>query len=182
MISGLGTYSLEAGIIYFKSLLRSSLLYAAETYYNLTEKEIRLIESKEEECLRNIIETGCKSPSALLYLEFGILPARFQIKIMMLNFLHYLLNQREDSLLSRFFEAQLNNPTKGDWINNIRKILKLLNIQISFKEIKSLKITDFMRMVKNNTKEVAFKYLLSKIKSKGKEIDYVKSIYCQTEY
>ena len=36
MISGLGTYSLEAGIIYFKSLLRSSLLYAAETYYNLT--------------------------------------------------------------------------------------------------------------------------------------------------
>ena len=152
MISGLGTYTLEAGIIYFKSLLRSSLLYAAETYYNLTEKEIRLIESKEEECLRKIIENGCKSPSALLYLQFGVLPTRFQIQIMMLNFLHYLLNQKEDSLLSRLFEAQLNIPTKGDWINNIRKILKLLNMQISFKEIKSLKITDFMRIVKNNSK------------------------------
>ena len=50
MISGLGTYSLESGSIYVKSLLRSSLLYAAETYYNITEKELRLIESKEEEC------------------------------------------------------------------------------------------------------------------------------------
>ena len=50
MISGLGTYSVESGSIYFKSLLRSSLLYAAETYYNITEMELRLIESKEEEC------------------------------------------------------------------------------------------------------------------------------------
>ena len=32
MISGLGTYSVESGSIYVKSLLRSSLLYAAETY------------------------------------------------------------------------------------------------------------------------------------------------------
>ena len=32
MISGLGTYSVESGIIYLKSLLRSSLLYASETY------------------------------------------------------------------------------------------------------------------------------------------------------
>ena len=47
MISGLGTYLVESGLIYFKSLLRSSLLYAAETYYDLTEKELRLIESRE---------------------------------------------------------------------------------------------------------------------------------------
>ena len=32
MIFGLGTYTVESGTIYFKSLLRSSLLYAAETY------------------------------------------------------------------------------------------------------------------------------------------------------
>ena len=68
MICGLGTYTVESGIIYFKSLLRSSLLYAAETYYNMTEQELRLIETKEEECLRKIIETGCKSPAAILYL------------------------------------------------------------------------------------------------------------------
>ena len=35
MISGLGTFSVESSSIYFKSLLRSRLLYAAETYYNI---------------------------------------------------------------------------------------------------------------------------------------------------
>ena len=179
MICGLGTYTVESGIIYFKSLLRSSLLYAAETYYNMTEQELRLIETKEEECLRKIIETGCKSPAAILYLEFGVWPARFQIRIMMLNFLHYILNQEKGSLLHRFFEAQLNNPTKGDWITHITYILKLLKIDSTFEEIRCMKIKYFMEIVCKKTEEVSFLYLLGKIKSKGKEIDYGKELKCQ---
>ena len=97
----------------------------------------------------------------------------------MLNFLHYILNQNKDSLLFRFFEAQLNNPTRGEWINNVRKILKLPNFNESFEEIKSMKMNYFMRIVKNHAKEAAFKYLLSKIKSKGKEIDYGRELKCQ---
>jgi hypothetical protein len=180
MILGLGTYTVESGNIYFKSLLRSSLLYAAETYYNITEKEFRLIETKEEECLRKIIETGCKSPAAILYLEFGLWPARFQIYIMMLNFLHYILNQEKDSLLYRFYEAQLNNPIRGDWITNIKLIMKKLDIQSSFLEIKSMKIQHFMNIVSKKTKHYAFQYLLEKIKSKGKEIEYGSELKCQT--
>ena len=40
------------------SLLRSSILYAAETYYNLTERNLRMIEMIEEECLQKIPHTG----------------------------------------------------------------------------------------------------------------------------
>ena len=68
MIQGLGTYTVESGIIYFKSLLRSSLLYAAETYYNITKQELRLIETKEEECLRKIIETGCNEKTVKAFM------------------------------------------------------------------------------------------------------------------
>ena len=138
-----------------------------------------MIESKEEECLRKIINTGSKSPAAILYLEFGVWPARFQINVMMMNFLHYILNQKSESLISRFFEAQLNNPIKGDWISNIRKVLKLLNINQSFEDIQSMKINKFMNIVKTSTKEVSFKYLLSKVKSKGKEINYGSELKCQ---
>lgn len=44
LIKDLGKYTIESGIIYFKSLLRGSILYAAEAMVNITEKEIRLIE------------------------------------------------------------------------------------------------------------------------------------------
>ena len=42
----------------------------------------------------------------------------------------------------------------------------------SFEDVKIRKNIYFMRMGKNSTNEIAFKYVLSKVKSKGKEIDY----------
>ena len=74
------------------------------------------------------------------YLEFCVWPARFQIHVMMLNFLHYILNQKPYSQIFRFFEAQLNNPIRGDWLSNIRKILKVFNMNQSFEEIKAMKL------------------------------------------
>ena len=69
------------------SLLRGSILYAAEKYYNLSEKELRKIESIEEDCLRQLLRTGRHCPTALLYLETGWTPTRFQIQTMKLKFL-----------------------------------------------------------------------------------------------
>ena len=42
LIKNLGKYTIESGIIYFKSLLRGSLLYAAEAMINLKDKDIKL--------------------------------------------------------------------------------------------------------------------------------------------
>ena len=48
-IKGLGKYTLEGGMIYINSLLHSSILFAAETMYNIKEAEFRLIERIEED-------------------------------------------------------------------------------------------------------------------------------------
>ena len=122
MIKGLKTYTVQNGLIYLNSLLRSSILYGGETYYNLTERQLRMIEIIEEDCLVKILNTGSKVQTSLLYLETGQLPARFQIDIMMLNFLKYILHQDKNSLMSRFFLAQCLHPTRGDWVSNVKKI------------------------------------------------------------
>ena len=48
MTRALGSHTLESGLIFFNSLLRASLLYAFETYVNLSEREYLLVESVEE--------------------------------------------------------------------------------------------------------------------------------------
>ena len=50
---------------------------------------------------------------------------------------------------------------------------------MSFEEIKILKVTHFMNIVKKKYEELAFKYLLRKIKSKGKYIDFGSELRCQ---
>ena len=51
MIKGLETHTIQNGLNYLNFLLRSSILYRAETYYKLTERNLRVIEIPEEEYL-----------------------------------------------------------------------------------------------------------------------------------
>ena len=180
MIKGLETYTVRSGIIYLNSLLRSSILYAAETYYNLSERNLRMLEIIEEDCLRKLLETGSECPIALLYLETGQLPARFHYQIMMLNFLKYILQQDLNSLISKFFRAQNEHPTNSDWVSNVKKILLSIKLYMTFEDIKFMKMNQFKKIVENKVRKAAFTYFLAKIKSKGKEMIYGSSLQCQT--
>ena len=112
MIKGLETYTIKNGLIYLNSLLRSSILYAGETYYNLAERQLRMIEKMEEACLVKILDIGSKGQTVLLYLETGQLPVRFQIDIMMLDFLKYLLHQEKSCLIKNSFGPNICIPQK----------------------------------------------------------------------
>ena len=82
-----------------------------------------------------------KTPLETLYLETGCVPIRFILKSRRLNFLHYILSDREDSLLSNVFRAQCDNPVKGDWV---KKDLEDLEINLSFEEHVNEKAFDYL--------------------------------------
>ena len=86
----LGKYTVECGIIYSNSLLRSSILFAAETMYNVKETEYRQLEGIEEDMMRKLIKTGRGCPILQLYLESGHLPARYYIKRIKFVFYRYI--------------------------------------------------------------------------------------------
>ena len=54
-------YFFESSIILMNSMLRGTILYASDTYYNLKENEIRQIEQIEEVYMRKVLKTskGC---------------------------------------------------------------------------------------------------------------------------
>ena len=87
LVKDLGKYTIECGIIYLNSLLRSSILYAAEAMYDIKEKEFRQLEMIEEDLLRKILKTGKGCPIFMLYCEAGQIPARIAIKRMKIVFL-----------------------------------------------------------------------------------------------
>ena len=172
LIKHLGPYTFEAAIIYIKSLLRTSILYGAETMFNLTEKELRVLESIEESVLQEVFQTKRSCSRHLLYLESGMIPARYQIHRQMMNFLQYLLLQPDTSILNRVFRAQKQNPTRGDWVQNVTKLLSEYNINITLSEIKSKKPSLFKSMVKRKVHAKAFEDLIKK-KNDGQKGCYI---------
>jgi hypothetical protein len=165
-------YYFECGILFLHVMLRSTILYGCESYYNLKEAEVRQLEMIEEGFLRKLFKTSRGCPLAQLYLESGLIPARFQIKHTKLLFLKYILNEKPDSLLHRFLNIQIENPTKGDWATSCWKDLKELKIELSIEEIKQISSSSFVKILKHSIKNSAFEYLIGKRGSKGHEISY----------
>ena len=132
----LGKYYFECGVFLMKCLLRRSILYSAETLYNIHECEIREIEKIEEGYLRELVGTGQKCPLSQVYLEVGQYPARFDLYKMQILFYHHIINQDEKSLIYRFLQAQQNSPTIGDWNSMVKSNMLFINFNITDEQIK----------------------------------------------
>ena len=120
----LGDYYFEAANILRNSLLLSTLLSNSETWYSLTQKEISELEMVDEILLRKIFSAHSKTLKEALYLESGNVPIRFILMARRVNFLHYIMNEEESSLLKSFFNAQVESRVKGDWVNKRKTICR----------------------------------------------------------
>ena len=168
----LNQYYFECGVILLNSILRGTILYAADMYYNLKENEIRQIERIEEQFLRKLIKTTKGCPIKSLYLEIGQTPARFQIIKMRLLYLKYILEQPETSNIRKILEIQMKLPKPGDWVSTCLDDLKYLKLNITFEEIRKISKKRYSVILKEKITEIALNYLLDKRGSKGSEINY----------
>ena len=119
--------------------------------------------------MRGLLNANRMTNNALLYLELGVVPIRYIIKAKILNFLHYILSQKEES---KVFNEQLKTSSKNDWTEPIKKDIKHLNINKKIEEIQHMTKSMFKELVKRQTEKEALKYLKSKVKKKGEEIEY----------
>ena len=165
-------YYFECALIFMNAMLRGSILYACETYYDLKESELRQIERIEENFMRQMFKTTRGCPIVQLYLEFSQYPARFEIMKIRLLFLKNILNEEEDSLILNFVKLQLKKSSRGDWISTCLKDLKSLNITETLEEIKSMSKNKFNNILKERIRKLAFNYLIEKQGTKGSDIEY----------
>ena len=68
----------------------------------------------DEPLLRKFFECQITTPKEMLYLELNCMPIRYILMKRRLNFLYYILAQKKTSLMYTFFQAQLNDSSKGD--------------------------------------------------------------------
>ena len=95
-------YYFECAMVFLNVMLRPSILYACETYYNLKEKEIIELERIEENFLRKVLNTTKRCPIVQLYFEVGHTPARMEIQKIRLLYLQYILQQSDDRSCEQF--------------------------------------------------------------------------------
>ena len=86
-----------------------------------------------------------------------------------LNFLQYILKEKEHTLIHSFLVAQIENPLKGDWWELVRQDMMELNLNLSLSEIRQMSKEMFKNKVKTHVNEATFVWL-SKEKQRSKKI------------
>ena len=148
------------------------ILYVSETYYCLSEMQIRHIERIEEGYLRQILKTTKGCPIVQMYLEVGLVPARFEIQRSRLLWLKTILEQNKNSMLYKFFYLQKENPIRGDWFSTCISDMKMFKLDLSLEEIKVMKKSKFNKLISESINQSALNYLRGKQGNKGSEITY----------
>ena len=131
MLEGIpfGKYYFEVACILRNTLLVSSLLCNSEAWYNLTNSEVKLLESVDLMLLRKILNAPKSTPKEILYLELGCIPLKFIIQKRRLSFRHYILQEDPNSLIYRFFESQSKNNNQKDWTKTVTEDLIKLDLK-----------------------------------------------------
>ena len=94
-----------------------------------------------------------------MYLEAGMVPARYQVERQVLNFLHYILQQDKNSLLFQMLSAMIEKPTRNDWASFAKLLVQKYNLNLTLLEIENMKTSSFKKLVKTKMEEVAFSEL-----------------------
>ena len=152
----------------------NGILTNSESWYGLKEAEVQKLESLDLTFFRNLFEVPHTVPTVGLYLETGSLSIHTIIKVRRLLFLQYLVKLKPSEMLSKFFWAQWENPTKSDWTVDVLKNLEEMNIVNDLTEIKSMSKFSFKKIVMKKAREYEFERFLNikANKSKMKNLSY----------
>ena len=90
------------------------MIYNSEAWYNVTNRELDLLESVDLQFLRNILNAPKSTPKEMLYLEMGCVPFREMIRKRRISFLQYIVNENENSMLKIFLmKSKQKSPKIG---------------------------------------------------------------------
>ena len=95
----------------------------------------------------------------MLFLEMGVVPFRELLIKRRISFLHQILNEDKDSIMYKFLQTQLKNRRPKDWITQVLKDIKDINLNSSLKEIKEMKRSELKKMLKRLVADIAFERL-----------------------
>ena len=141
----------ECAILLYKTVFIPRLIYTCEAWSNLTLKDYLTLQTSQLTYLRNDLEVSKATSIAAMYLELGILPVRYEIKMRQLLFRKRILDKKHDDPCLLTYNEKLKFENKTNWANNIN-VLGLrrdYNLPLNDDNIKNMSVSHRKYFVKS---------------------------------
>ena len=143
-----GEHFFTIAMVLRETMFVNGILTNAEIWYDLKPSEVKSLEDLDLSLLRKIFSTPVSCPKEALYLESGVISIGTLIKCRRIKYFHYLMNLNENSMLSKFFHAQLKFEAKNDWTVQVRRDFDDFSLSMESNYLKTKSKESFKVIVK----------------------------------
>ena len=151
-----GKFHFEIAMIFRNAYIISTMLSSSEAWYNVSKEDVKKLEKVDEIYLKGVVQCSNQVKTELIYLELGVMPIRYILVLRRIMYLQEILKQKhENTLMYRFFKAQLDNPKRGDWATQTLKDLKEMEIKMDLDSIEQETTEKFKEIAKAAVKNKA---------------------------
>ena len=104
-----GRHRTKVGLGLRQAWFLNSVLLNMETWHNLQDHQLKELKTLDNFLIQQIIGAHSKVPVELLFLETSAIPIDFVLTSRRLNYLHTILNRRDNGLTKNIYMAQKQN-------------------------------------------------------------------------
>ena len=169
-----GNKRIQVGLMLREAMFLNGVLHSCEAWHGVGATQIAQIELVDHHLMRTILDASSKIAIEFLYLETGALPVKYVIASRRLNYLKHIHMLEDHELVRRIYQAQRDDPRKGDWWEAAKNDIETFDIDED--KLKQLNKNQAKKYIKEQIYVKAFTdlKLLQANHSKVKHIKYEK--------
>ena len=172
----MGVHKLEAGLMLRQAILISSMLFSAEAWSGVNDKQLARLEVVDMSLLRLLTGGHVKCPSEFLHLETKTWKLRHHLSYLRLIYHHHILTRDNKETIQKIYQKQNETNTKGDWLQLLKKYFEFICLEQNDEEIVKVSKSDYKTKIKELINKAAFKVFLDlkQTHSKLDDVSYTK--------
>ena len=169
----LGKYRIQTGLQLRQAMFVNGVLFNSKVWHGLNSTDLAMLSVVDHQILRFIIGAHAKTATEFLYLETSALPLSFIVASIRMIYLQDILKRDQKELLRRVYKAQKENPTKGDFVELVKKDFELIEEVIDEIKIETMTQFSYKNLIKSKIRKAAFKHLTA-LQDTHEKVKYIK--------
>ena len=165
-----GNYEIQILLQIYDSIFLGKLLFNSQSLSRMTRKHYDELQQVRLRMLKQIMKVLHTTPTAGVFLEFGLLPIEHLINQQKLMSLHHIFNLNENDPVLLVYNEQQKFINEPNWSNEINNIRKLYGINHTYSQIKCFSEIKWKELVQKSIKDYVHKDLLNIARIKTKTI------------
>ena len=136
------------------------MLFTAEAWSGVTEKQLARMEVVDTSLLRKLTGGHSKCPTEFYHLETSTWKLRHHLMYRRIMYHHHLVTRDKTETIYKIYQKQKNDSLKGDWIELLKADFKFIKQELNEEEISSISKIEYKKKIKQLMNNSVFEYFL----------------------